>query len=216
MVSCIGLFSFHTDLVRLTHSVSTVQVSDSIYLTMVLIGDIPKFDSHDDDWFVFTERLEQFFELNEFSDEKKKAILITSISDDDYKTLRDLCHPNLPKTKTFDELCELLTLVFRDRVTIVEENPMSDENIADCFARIKKMYGKFGGHKGHKHGHMGHKDGHKGHKGGHGHKGPKHGHMGHKGHKGIHKHHKGGHLGMRSRFGHNHRIHPCGRNQVIW
>lgn len=113
---------------------------------MALFGDIPKFDSHDDDWLVFTERLEQFFEINDVPEEKKKAILITSISDDVYKTLRDVCHPNLPKTKTFDELCALLnkqfvvkTSVFRERVTFYNAKQTSGESIANWFARIKKL-----------------------------------------------------------------------------
>lgn len=113
---------------------------------MALIGDIPRFYSPGDDWLVFTERLEQFFEINDVADEKKRAILLTSISDDVYKTLRDVCHPLLPKNKTFDELCQLLnkqfvkkTSVFRERVTFYNVKQMKDENIANWFARIKKL-----------------------------------------------------------------------------
>lgn len=113
---------------------------------MALIGDIPRFYNSGDDWQVFTERLEQFFEINDVADEKKRAILLTSISDDVYKTLRDVCHPILPKNKTFDELCALLnkqfvkkTSVFRERVTFYNSKQMKDESIASWFARIKKL-----------------------------------------------------------------------------
>lgn len=113
---------------------------------MALIGDIPRFHNYGDDWQVFTERLEQFFEINDVAEEKKRAILLTSISDDVYKTLRDVCHPVLPKSKTFDELCALLnkqfvkkTSVFRERVTFYNAKQMKDENIANWFARIKKL-----------------------------------------------------------------------------
>lgn len=113
---------------------------------MALIGEIPKFYSAHDDWQVFTERLEQFFEINDVAEEKKRAILLTSISDDVYKTLRDVCHPLLPKQKTFDELCELLnkqfvkkTSVFRERVTFYNSKQMKDESISSWFARIKKL-----------------------------------------------------------------------------
>lgn len=113
---------------------------------MALIGDIPRFYNAGDDWQVFTERLEQFFEINDVADEKKRAILLTSISDDVYKTLRDVCHPVLPKNKTFDELCALLnkqfvkkTSVFRERVTFYNAKQMKDESIASWFARIKKL-----------------------------------------------------------------------------
>lgn len=113
---------------------------------MALFGEIPKFYSAHDDWQVFTERLEQFFEINDVVEEKKRAILLTSISDDVYKTLRDVCHPVLPKNKTFDELCELLnkqfvkkTSVFRERVTFYNAKQMRDETISSWFARIKKL-----------------------------------------------------------------------------
>lgn len=113
---------------------------------MALIGDIPRFYNSGDDWMVFTERLEQFFEINDVAEEKKRAILLTSISDDVYKTLRDVCHPVLPKTKTFDELCALLnkqfvkkTSVYRERVTFYNTKQMKDESIASWFARIKKL-----------------------------------------------------------------------------
>lgn len=113
---------------------------------MALIGEIPKFYSQDDDWQVFTERLEQFFEINDVAEDKKRAILITSISDDVYKLLRDVCHPVLPKNKTFDELCELLnkqfvvkTSVFRERVTFYSAKQMKNETISNWFARIKKL-----------------------------------------------------------------------------
>lgn len=113
---------------------------------MALIGEIPKFYSAHDDWQVFTERLEQFFEINDVAEDKKRAILITSISDDVYKLLRDVCHPVLPKNKTFDELCELLnkqfvvkTSVFRERVTFYSAKQMKTETISSWFARIKKL-----------------------------------------------------------------------------
>lgn len=113
---------------------------------MAFIGELPKFYSQFDDWQVFTERLEQFFEINDVPEEKKKAVLITSIGNDIYKTLRDVCHPVLPKEKTFDELCELLnkqfiikTSVFRERYNFYNAKQMKDEKITDWFARIKKL-----------------------------------------------------------------------------
>lgn len=113
---------------------------------MALIGDLPRFHGEYDDWLVFTERLEQFFEINDVVEEKKKAILITSISDQIYKTLKDLCFPVLPKEKTFNELCELLnkqytikTSVIRERYAFYNSKQMPGESIANWFARIKKL-----------------------------------------------------------------------------
>lgn len=113
---------------------------------MALIGELPRFYGEYDDWLVFTEPLEQFFDINNVIEEKKKAILITSISDQIYKTLNDLWFPLLPKEKTFDELCELLnkqfvikTSVIRERYAFYNTKQMGVESIANWFARIKKL-----------------------------------------------------------------------------
>lgn len=111
---------------------------------MALIGELPRFHNDTDDWLVFTERLEQIFEINDVAPEKKKAILITCIGDDVYKTLRDVCHPALPKEKTYDELCSLLnkqfvarTSVFRERYNFFNAHQEHNEPVATWFARIK-------------------------------------------------------------------------------
>lgn len=113
---------------------------------MALIGELPIFYSGASDWQVYTERLEQFFEVNDIAAEKKKALLLTSVGEDTYKTLRDVCHPLLPKNKTFDELIELLnkqfvvrTSVFRERVKFYTAKQYPNETIAFWFARIKKL-----------------------------------------------------------------------------
>lgn len=112
---------------------------------MSYIGELPRF-WEGGDWQVFKERLEQFFEINDVPDEKKRAILITCIADNVYKTLRDVCHPTLPKDKSFDELCALLdkqfvvkTSVFRERFNFYNTKQNKDESIAQWFARIKKL-----------------------------------------------------------------------------
>jgi hypothetical protein len=113
---------------------------------MALIGELPTFYSGSSDWQVYTERLEQFFEINDIAPEKKKALLLTSVGEDTYKTLRDVCHPQLPKDKTFDELISLLnkqfvvrTSVFRERVKFYTAKQYPNETIAAWFARIKKL-----------------------------------------------------------------------------
>lgn len=113
---------------------------------MSLIGELPTFYSGHSDWQVYTERLEQFFEVNDIADDKKKALLLTSVGEDVYKTLRDVCHPQLPKSKTFDELIELLnkqfvvrTSVFRERVKFYTARQYANESIAQWYARLKKL-----------------------------------------------------------------------------
>lgn len=113
---------------------------------MGLIGEVPIFYSDIGDWQVHTERLEQFFEINDVVPEKKKALLITSVGEDVYKTLRDLCHPVLPKNKTYEELVNLLnkqlcvkTSVFRERFKFYIARQDPTESVALWYARIKKL-----------------------------------------------------------------------------
>lgn len=113
---------------------------------MATLGDMPYFYSEAGDWSVYAERLEQFFDVNDIPDEKKRAILLISISEGDYKTLRDVCHPALPKEKTFLELFELLNKQFtkkksvlRERFNFYNAKQKSDESVTSWFARIKKL-----------------------------------------------------------------------------
>lgn len=113
---------------------------------MAFFGELPHFYGDHSDWNVFSERLEQFFEINDVPDEKKRAILITCVNDDVYKTLRDVCHPVLPKEKTYDELCALLnkqfvkkTSVLRERCNFYNAKQNSNETISAWFARIKSL-----------------------------------------------------------------------------
>lgn len=111
-----------------------------------MIGEMPVFSNTSSDWVVYTERLEQFFEINDVATEKKKALLLTTIGEDIYKTLRDVCHPMLPKHRTFDELIELLnkqfcikTSIYRERVKFYNAKQMARESISQWFARLKKL-----------------------------------------------------------------------------
>lgn len=112
---------------------------------MAFIGQIPYFYGGGD-WTVFSERLDQFFEVNDIDDVKKRALLLTALDDQIYKTLRDLCHPQLPKDKTYAELIDLLnkqfvvrTSVFRERAKFYLARQYANESISNWFARIKNL-----------------------------------------------------------------------------
>lgn len=113
---------------------------------MAFIGDLPRFYSSYDDWQAFIERLEQAFELNNVADDKKKALLINCIDQSIYKTLRDICYPDVPKDKTYSELCELMgkqfttkSSVFRERCTFYNAKQKDDESVTEWFHRVKKL-----------------------------------------------------------------------------
>ncbi|XP_052861106.1 uncharacterized protein LOC128268125 [Anopheles cruzii] len=111
-----------------------------------LVGSIPEFVSELDDWNVYYERLEQFFEVNEIVSEKRTAFLISCIGSQAYKSLRDLCHPALPKDRPFDDLCELLrkqfspqVAIFRERTHFYNATQSIGENVTQWYGRLKKL-----------------------------------------------------------------------------
>lgn len=119
------------------------------------IGGIPSFNQLVDDWVTYSEILDQYFVMNNVADDKKPAYLIASIGGATYKTLRDLCHPQLPKTKTFEELCDLLSMQFSPQIAIFRERSKfyaatqhSSENVTKWYGRIKSLSVdcKFGEH----------------------------------------------------------------------
>ena len=63
----------------------------------------------------YLERMLQHFVALGIGDEsqalkdRRKAILLSSVGAETYRTLKDLCFPDLPSTKTYTELSELLT-----------------------------------------------------------------------------------------------------------
>ncbi|GAB0092633.1 uncharacterized protein DMENIID0001_076400 [Sergentomyia squamirostris] len=120
-----------------------------------LIGNIPEFVSSVHDWNVYSERLEQYFLVNDIPEEKRSALLISVIGNDTYKSLRDLCHPALPKDKPFEELCDLLkkqygpqVSVFRERNNFYHAKQYDYESVSAWYARLKTLSVdcKFGDH----------------------------------------------------------------------
>lgn len=111
-----------------------------------MIGSISEYNNEVDDWNVYYERLEQFFEVNEVPEEKRSAFLISVIGADAYKSLRDLCHPTLPKDKPFEDLCELLRkqfspqiAIFRERVKFYNARQEGYENVTQWYGRLKRL-----------------------------------------------------------------------------
>ncbi|XP_066598829.1 uncharacterized protein [Prorops nasuta] len=77
-----------------------------------------------DDWETYTERLELYFVANDVKADKQAAVLLTKISANTYKLIRDLCAPDKPNTKTFAEL---------------QAHQSATESVADFVARLKSL-----------------------------------------------------------------------------
>ena len=55
------------------------------------------------DWDEYEERLQAFFIANDVADAKKVHVTISLLGKQAYSTLRDICLPDLPSSKSFAE-----------------------------------------------------------------------------------------------------------------
>ena len=73
------------------------------------VGTIVDFDPQVETWQQYVERLEHYFVPNELiQEDKKKAVLLAAMSPQNYKLLRNLVSPELPKDKSFKDIVEIL------------------------------------------------------------------------------------------------------------
>ena len=74
-------------------------------------------------WTSYTERIEEYLVANSVDNARKKvAILLSSIGYGTYELLGDLCAPDKPNTKTFEELVEKLAEHFQHAPTVISEH----------------------------------------------------------------------------------------------
>jgi hypothetical protein len=78
-----------------------------------IIGRIEPFEDTVETWKSYTERLEQYFEVNDIAEDKKVPALLTLLGGKTYTLLRNLTAPNKPKEKDYTTLVNLL----RDHLT---------------------------------------------------------------------------------------------------
>lgn len=99
-----------------------------------------------DDWELYVERLELYFMANDVRTEKQVAVLLTKISPETYKLIRDLCAPDKPNTKSFAELAKLVNDHLNpkpsetmERCKFYQTHQAATESIADFTARLKSL-----------------------------------------------------------------------------
>lgn len=108
--------------------------------------ELPAFYPDMNDWELFVDRLDHFFELNKVPTAKHQPILLTTINECTYKKLQDICHPDVPQDKSFDELIELLSRqyfitrpVFWERKKFYDAKQTADETAQKWAERLQKL-----------------------------------------------------------------------------
>ncbi|UYV73038.1 K02A2.6-like [Cordylochernes scorpioides] len=105
-----------------------------------------EFEEKNENFCSFIERLEQFQILEEASEEKKKAYLLTLIGGKAYDTLKNLCSPKLPKEYKYEELIEKLVEYFSPKRSIIVKRFMffgriqkETESVSEYLVEIKRL-----------------------------------------------------------------------------
>lgn len=93
------------------------------------------------------ERLNQFFIVNSVTEEsRKRAILITYLSEETYILVRDICFPDLPEKFSYKELIKIIyehlspvKAYFAERIKFYNAKKAHGETVCQWAARVKSL-----------------------------------------------------------------------------
>ena len=116
-------------------------------IPMAIIGHVQTFEPGRQKWTDYMEVMGQFFEANNIADgNRKRAILLSSVGPKTYTLIKDLCQPEAPNTKTYDELKTLVGNHFVPaKIEIVERYKFytraraKNETVQDYIAALRKL-----------------------------------------------------------------------------
>ena len=107
---------------------------------MSVLGLISRFQKDKENWNMYVERIEQFFIVNSVGEDKKVAVLLSSMGPVTYRVLSDLLYPVKPKEKNFKELADCLqshisppVLKIAERFKIMKRTQRENEDVS-CYA----------------------------------------------------------------------------------
>jgi len=107
------------------------------------IGHVAEFDGLED-WWLYEERLEQYFLANGIEKQRKVPVLLSVIGPRSYKIVKELSNPILPKDRSFSDICDLLrghftptVPIFRKRIDFYELKQKDGESVSAWFAVTK-------------------------------------------------------------------------------
>lgn len=110
------------------------------------IGTLPEFNERKEDFVCYMEQLEQFFLASSISESKRVPSFLSAIGSTTYQTLRNLASPDLPSSKSYDELKALLMKHFKPKPSVIAErckfnNCYQGENqgMNEFITEIKKL-----------------------------------------------------------------------------
>lgn len=113
---------------------------------MSLLGNLSNFDYKTGEWSIFKARLTQFLKANSVKEENKSAILITHLTDESYRLVRNLAYPKVIDVLSFEELVKLLDGHFKpkqcsygDKARFYGATRNIGEGLGDWAARLRGL-----------------------------------------------------------------------------
>ncbi|XP_061192328.1 uncharacterized protein LOC133200561 [Saccostrea echinata] len=117
-----------------------------IALPDLILWKIEAFDDTIDTWTAYTERLEQYFEVNGITGGKRVPALLSLIGGKTYALLRNLAKPDKPKDKSFNDIVKVLKdhlspkpLVIAERFRFHKREQKEGVSANEYVAQIRKL-----------------------------------------------------------------------------
>ena len=106
-----------------------------------------EFDSSIEDWTLYSERFGFFLTANEIKDPAiQQSTLLSSVGSTTYKLIRNLCFPDSPQKKKYEEIVQMLQDHYRPRPAIAVERLKfhsttrhSTETVSSYIARLREL-----------------------------------------------------------------------------
>ena len=112
----------------------------------LILGSLPQFESEVEDWDKYIKRVRGFLAFNKIGDSKHAGLLLSAIGARAYSLLNDLCSPEDPYSKSFDDIVALLAEHLQPKPLEVSERYRfnlcvqgSTEGMADFLANLRRL-----------------------------------------------------------------------------
>ena len=113
---------------------------------MPTFGQLSEFVAESERMSSYLERVELYFLANSVQNDKKVAILLSSIGAKTYEVLRSLVSPDQPNARTLDELKTLLKAHFEPKPLVISERfhfyrrkQLAGESVTDFLVELRRL-----------------------------------------------------------------------------
>lgn len=110
------------------------------------MGQLTEFNLKEDDFNAWTERFELYVALNEVNTHKKQLLFLTLLGNEGYALMRDLCSPQKPSEKKYEDLKNLLLNYINPKPNLIterykfkERRQAANESVMQFVTKLKKM-----------------------------------------------------------------------------